>query len=78
MAATSSSPHWWKDQFARLLITVVGGVVAALILTMVIPALNDSSEPSGTSDTKTEVPADSGDTPAPETPAPEPAPTDGG
>ncbi len=38
---------WWRDVIAKLFITIIGGVVAAVIVAFVIPALvsgGDSTE----------------------------------
>lgn len=70
----TTSRHWWRDQIARLIITVIGGVAAALILVYVIPAVSNSDSDAESPDTQTEQPADNGgsETPA-ETDPPPPA-----
>jgi hypothetical protein len=72
---TTSSRRWWRDQVARLIITIIGAVTAALILAFVIPSLTNSDSSTDNPDTQTEQPAESEETP---TESEEPAPAEGG
>jgi hypothetical protein len=66
---------WWRDFLARLVITVVGGVTAALIVAVLIPRLLDDGNASD-APTQQEAPAegsDGGQAPS-ETAPPEEAP----
>ena len=51
---------WWRDLFARLVITVIGGVTAALIVAVLIPRLLDDGNASD-APTQQEAPAESSD-----------------
>lgn len=65
---------WWRDLFARLLITVIGGVTAALIVAVLIPRLLDDGNASD-APTQQEAPAETSDSEqAPSDTAPEEAP----
>ena len=56
----------WGDHLAGLVITIVGAVVAAIIVTLLIPAIqNDGSDAPADAPTEEEAPAD-GDAPADE------------
>jgi hypothetical protein len=50
MVTERNSRHWWQDQIARLIITVIGGVIAALILVFLIPAVGNSGDGSSGDD----------------------------
>lgn len=76
MSSPKMTRHWWRDQFARLIITVIGGVVAALILLVLIPAIQDSGSGAGDDPTQQETDATQ-DAPAEEPPAEEAPAEDG-
>ena len=50
MVTKRNNRHWWQDQIARLIITVIGGVIAALILVFLIPALANNGDGSSGDD----------------------------
>lgn len=61
MVTERNTRHWWQDQFARLVVTVVGGVLAALIFAFVVPAVAGSG--AGTPDSDTPAVSQEGDQP---------------
>lgn len=78
MNKVAAGRRWWGDLFARLVITVVGGVMVAVIVTVLIPRLLEQNDtqpapteqdaPVQASDGQEEAPSDT------EPPAEEPAP----
>lgn len=50
--------NWWVDHLAGLVTTIVGAVVAAIIVTVLIPAIqNDGNDAPADAPTEVEAPA---------------------